>query len=98
MTTFAISQPMKGKTAEQIKAAREEIIKEYEAKGWTFVDTYFGEVPDGVKSEGAWCLGKALMAFSQVDVVVFMPGWSGTRGCLVENDVCTSYHIAKIEL
>ena len=98
MTTFAISQPMKGMTEEQIKAAREKIIKEYEAKGWTFVDTYFGKCPDGVKSEGAWCLGKALMTFAQVDVVVFAPGWSGTRGCMIEHEVCTAYHIAKIEL
>lgn len=98
MTTFAISQPMKGKTEEQINAAREEIIKEYEAKGWSFVDTYFGECPDDVKSEGAWCLGKALMTFSQVDIVVFAPGWTDARGCILENDACTAYHIAKIEL
>ena len=97
MTTFAISQPMNG-PEEQINATREKIIKEYEAKGWSFVDTCFGACPDGVKSEGAWRLGKALTAFSQVDVVVFAPGWSDTRGCLVENDVCTAYHIAKIEL
>lgn len=98
MTTFAISQPMKGKTAEQIRAERNEIIKEYEARGWTFVDTYIENCSADLKTPGAWFFGKAMQEFANVDVVIFAPGWREAPGCLLENDACDCYKIAVIEL
>ena len=85
-----ISQPMAGKTQEQIKNEREALVFELEKKGYEVVDTVFAdEAPEG--NEAVYYLSKSVEAMSKVDGVVFMPGWKKARGCSIEHDIATQY-------
>ena len=91
-----ISQPMNGKTEEQIRKERAELVKELEEQGHEVVDTVFsGEylTKDRPKNcnAGVWNLSKSLEVLSQVDAIVFMKGWEQARGCRIENQVALAY-------
>jgi len=87
-----ISQPMKGKTREQIMQEREPVIKELEAKGYEIVDTVYGEPPaDG--NIALKCLALTLKAIADVDFVYFMQGWENARGCKIEHQCCMDYNV-----
>jgi Asp-tRNA(Asn)/Glu-tRNA(Gln) amidotransferase A subunit family amidase len=87
-----ISQPMKGKTEEQVRAERSETVKELESRGYDVVDTVFpnftnqGNIP-------LKYLAKSIEAIADVDLVVFMPGWENARGCRIEHQCCADYGI-----
>lgn len=85
-----ISQPMRGKTNEQIKAERTELVKKLEAEGHEVVDTVFDLAPKGV-DEAIYFLSKSIEFISQVDGLVFMPGWNAARGCRIEYQVAVEY-------
>lgn len=102
MTRFAVSQPMRGKTTEEIKAARAAVVSKYQAQGWEFVDTLFENVPKDVyetnRHFSLWCLSESLKMMSDVDVVVFLGGWENARGCKIEHDACRAYGVRAIEV
>jgi len=87
-----ISQPMKGKPEEQIRAERADAIKMLEKKGYEVVDTIFpdfenkGNVP-------LKFLAKSLEAIADADLVYFMPGWNDARGCKIEHECCVQYDV-----
>ena len=87
-----ISQPMKGKTNEEIRKEREKLIKELEKQGHIVVDTI---IDDYVKGEGndyaIKCLAKSVEYIATVDAVVFMSGWENSRGCKIEYEVAKRY-------
>lgn len=85
-----ISQPMKGKTNEQIKAERADLVQKLEAEGHEVVDTVFDLAPKGV-DEAIYFLSKSIEFISQVDGLVFMPGWNAARGCRIEYQVALEY-------
>ena len=85
-----ISQPMRGKTNEQIKTERAEIVKQLEAEGHEVLDTVFDITPKGT-NEAIYFLSKSIEFLGQADGIVFMPGWNTTRGCIIEHQVATSY-------
>ena len=84
-----ISQPMHGKSNEQIKMERESLVKELEAQGHEVIDTVFDF---DIDKSGVWYLAKSIEAMEDVDGVVFMPGWNQTRGCIIENQVALAYN------
>lgn len=86
-----ISQPMRGKTNEQIKVERAEIVKQLEAEGHEVLDTVFDIAPKGV-NEAIYFLSKSIEFLGQADAVVFMPGWNSARGCIIEHQVATAYN------
>lgn len=88
-----ISQPMRGKTTEQIKAERAELIAKLEAAGHDVVDTIFTGIYPRKARPAVWNLGKALMELSQCDALVMMPGWIEADGCVVEFTVASRYGI-----
>lgn len=84
-----ISQPMRGKSNEQIKTEREELVKQLEAEGHEVIDTVFDfDIDKG----GIWYLAKSLEVMEEVDGVVFMVGWNQARGCIIENQVAIAYN------
>jgi len=87
-----ISQPMNGKIEEQIRAEREETIKQLEAKGYEVVDTVFSDFTDQGNVPLKY-LAKSLEAIADVDLVFFMPGWEKARGCRIEHRVCVDYGV-----
>lgn len=85
-----ISQPMRGKTNEQIKAERESLVKELKKEGHEVVNTVFDLAPKG-KDEAIYYLSKSIEFISEVDGLVFMPGWQQARGCRIEYQVAMDY-------
>ena len=79
-----ISQPMRGKTNEQIKEERAELVKELESQGHEVIDTIFkGEMPIECDMP-IYLLAKSIEAMSKADAVVFMKDWQEARGCRIE--------------
>lgn len=85
-----ISQPMKGKTNEQIRQERTELVKQLEAEGHEVVDTIIEEAPVD-ENMAIYCLSQSIRFIGQVDGVVFMPGYFNARGCRIEHDVAREY-------
>ena len=61
-----ISQPMRGKTEEQIRNEREELIKELESQGHEVIDTVFDDFPNG-KATPLHYLSKSIEFFENCE-------------------------------
>lgn len=86
-----ISQPMNGKTEEQIRNERASLVKELEEKGYEVIDTIFAEkAPEG--DARLYYLAKSIEAMSKVDAIIFMPGWEKARGCKIEHEIAVKYN------
>ena len=89
---FMISQPMAGKTIEQIRADREGAVRILEARGHTVLDSVFtGPAPESIDNAALWYLSWALEKMSQCDGVLFLPGWESARGCRIEHEAAVAY-------
>jgi Asp-tRNA(Asn)/Glu-tRNA(Gln) amidotransferase A subunit family amidase len=86
-----ISQPMKGKTEEQISAERSETVKQLEGRGYEVVNTIFPNFSN--QGNPLKYLSKSIEAIADADLVVFMPGWENARGCRIEHQCCADYGI-----
>ncbi len=99
-----ISQPMAGKTDEQIVMARNKAISLLEAEGYEVVNTLFTDKwyseeamkERGVENIPLCFLAKSLENMSKCDVAYFCHGWSGARGCRIEHEAAEEYGL-KIE-
>ena len=85
-----ISQPMRGKTNEQIKLERESLVEELQKQGHEVLDTVFDLAPKDCDT-AIYYLSKSIEFLGQADGVVFMPGWQQARGCRIEYQVATEY-------
>jgi len=94
-----ISQPMRDKTDEQIKAERKaavERIREcYPDDDIEILDTFFEGAPHDAKP--LWFLGKSIMFLSNADLAYFIGEWRNYRGCKAENYLAKAYGIKTIE-
>ena len=94
-----LSQPMAGKTEEEIIATRERAIKALEAQGYEVVNTLFTDEwynPDKMKERGVenipLCfLAKSLENMSQCNAAYFCKGWENARGCQIEYAAAKKY-------
>lgn len=98
MKRLFISQPMRGKTDEEILAVREKAIKS--AMGMLgepveVIDSFFQDAP--VDARPLWYLGKSLELLSTADVAYFAKDWEQYRGCKIENTCAIEYGIDVIE-
>ena len=91
MFKIMISQPMQGKSEEQIKNERAEIIKNIIANGDEYIDTIIKEDAPKNSNPGMWYLAKSIEIMSKVDIVYFMKNWEKARGCRIENKICQDY-------
>lgn len=99
MKKLFISQPMRGKTDEEILAVRERAIESAErnlGEKVEVIDSFFQNVPE-VESKPLWCLGKSLMLMADADVVYFAKDWENYRGCCIENTCACEYGFDVIE-
>lgn len=85
-----ISQPMRGKTEEQIRKEREEIIEILEQQGHEVIDTVFDDFPKG-KDTPLHYLAKSIEFLANVDCLVCMQGWEKARGCKIEEQCAREY-------
>ena len=90
-----ISQPMGGKTDEQIKLEREQVTQKLQDKygDIEILDTIF-DLGEGVSP--LVYLAKSIEVLAQADLAYFMKGWDEYRGCVVEYECATRYGI-KVE-
>ena len=97
MKKLFISQPMRGKTDEEIlaeradavQAARDALGEEVEV-----IDSFFGTSD---MSHALEYLGDSLKLLAKADIAYFAPGWRDARGCKIEHACADAYGIHHIE-
>ena len=98
MKKLFISQPMRGKTDEEILAVRKKAIESAEklvGEPVEVIDSFFQAAP--VDAKPLWFLGKSLELLATADVAYFAKGWDEARGCKIENTCAIEYGITVIE-
>lgn len=98
MKKLFISQPMRGKSDEEILAERQKAIEAAEkviGEPVVVIDSFFEKAP--VNAKPLWFLGKSLELLADADVAYFAPGWEDARGCKIENICAIEYGIPVIE-
>ncbi len=104
MKKAMLSQPMAGKTDEEIIATRERAIKALEARGYEIVNTLFTDEwysrenmeKRGVVQIPLCFLAKSLENMSLCHTVYFCKGWEQARGCKIEHDAAVAYGLEII--
>ena len=104
MIKAMLSQPMAGKTDEEIIATREKAIKALEARGYEIVNTLFTDEwynrenmeKRGVVQIPLCFLAKSLENMSLCHAVCFCKGWERARGCRLEHDAAVAYGLTAI--
>jgi hypothetical protein len=98
MIKLFISQPMNGKTDEEILAERDRaMISAAKSLGDTclVLDSFVQGAP--AEARPLWYLGKSLEVLSEADVAVFVRGWDKARGCRIEHLCAEEYGIVILE-
>lgn len=98
MKKLFISQPMRGKTNEEIMAVRERAIESAErniGEKVEVIDSFFKDAP--VDANPLWYLGKSIELLATADVAYFAKDWEKYRGCRIENTCAIEYGIDVIE-
>ena len=104
MMKAMLSQPMAGKTNEEIIATRERAIKSLNKLGYEVVNTLFTDEwyskekteERGVVQIPLCFLAKSLENMSLCHAVYFCKGWEKTRGCRIEHDTAVAYGLKVI--
>lgn len=98
MRKLFISQPMRGKTNEEIISERNKAAEEAKKvvnDDVTIIDSFFQGAPADAKP--LWFLGKSLELLSTADVAYFAKDWDKFRGCKIEHEAAMQYGIKVIE-
>ena len=98
MKRLFISQPMRGKTNEEILATRKAAVESAErniGEKVEVLDSFFQDAP--VDAKPLWYLAKSLELLSTADVAYFAKDWEQYRGCRIENECAIEYGIDVIE-
>lgn len=85
-----ISQPMKGKTNEQIREERAELVKRLKEEGIEVLDTVFEDAPSD-EDIAIYMLSQSIRYIGKADALLFMKGWEKARGCKIEHEVAVEY-------
>lgn len=99
-----LSQPMAGKSEEEIVATRERAIAALEAQGYEIVNTLFTDEwysQESMKERGVvqipLCfLAKSLENMSLCHTAYFCKGWEKARGCRIEHEAAKEYGLTII--
>lgn len=94
-----LSQPMAGKTDDEIIETRKKAISALKAKGYEIVNTLFTDEwynRDAMEKRGViqipLCfLAKSIENMSLCHAAYFCKGWEHARGCRIEHDVAKAY-------
>lgn len=102
MRRLFVSQPMRGKTEDEIIEARDKAIERLSRRlneGFEVAESYFTEdEPKDVKNSGVYWLGKSLELLSKCDLALFIGDWWEYRGCRIEREVGRTYGIEITEI
>ena len=100
-----LSQPMAGRTEQEIIATRDRAIAELERRGYEIVNTLFTDewysqekmTERGVVQIPLCFLAKSLENMSRCHAAFFCLGWQNARGCRIEYDAAVAYGLEVIE-
>ena len=98
MKKLFISQPIRGKSDEEILEERQKAIKSAEEKigePVEVIDSFFEKAP--VDAKPLWFLGKSLELLAGADIAYFAKGWQNARECKIEYICAIEYGIPTIE-
>ena len=90
-----LSQPMNGRTEEEIKKERENVAKSF--PNWEIMESYFDDYNPQTGNIGLKYLAKSLEMLADADVACFLEGWEQARGCKIEHDCAVAYGIKIAE-
>lgn len=104
MKKAMLSQPMAGKTEEEIVATREKAISALKARGFEIVNTLFTDewyskesmTARGVVQIPLCFLAKSLENMSFCHAAYFCKGWEKARGCRIEHEAAKAYGLEII--
>lgn len=104
MKKVMLSQPMAGRTDEEIVTTREKAIKALEKKGYEIVNTLFTDEwygqekmeERGVVQVPLCFLAKSLENMSLCHAAYFCKGWKNARGCRIEHEAAKAYGLEII--
>ena len=99
MMKAMLSQPMAGKTQEEIVSTRERAVAALKDAGYEVVNTLFTDewysreaMEDrGVVQIPLCFLAKSLENMSLCHAAYFCEGWENARGCKIEHDAAAAY-------
>lgn len=103
MKKLFISQPMRGKTDEEILAVRSQVKRDVEkslGEKVAVLNSFFRGVqgdPEAEAMRPLWCLGESIKLMAKADVAYFAEGWEDARGCKIEHECAIEYGITTIE-
>ena len=100
-----LSQPMAGRTEQEIIDVRNRAIAELERRGYEVVNTLFTDewysaekmTERGVVQIPLCFLAKSLENMSLCHAAFFCLGWQNARGCRIEHDAAVAYGLEVIE-
>lgn len=93
-----LSQPMTGRTIEEIREERSNLVNDLENQGHEVIDTVFDFEDKDPYNHGLYYMGHSILAMSEVDAVIFMKGWEKSRGCKIEHELALKYGLFIKEL
>ena len=104
MMKAMLSQPMVGKTEEEIIETRNHAIATLKAKGFDVVNTLFTDEwysneameKRGVVQIPLCFLAKSLENMSLCHAAYFCKGWENARGCKIEHEAAKAYGLTII--
>lgn len=91
-----ISQPMSGRTEEEILKERAMAIHDLKGMYGDKVEFLYSYFPD--PEPALRLLGRALEVMADADMAIFIDGWRNSRGCRIEYLCAGEYGIKTAEL
>lgn len=104
MIKAMLSQPMAGKTQQEIVETRERAIRALQERGYEIINTLFSDEwysKEAMEARGVvqipLCfLAKSLENMSLCHAAYFCKGWEQARGCRIENEAAKAYGLEII--
>lgn len=104
MMKAMLSQPMAGKTEEEIITTRERAIVALKKRGYEIINTLFTDEwysqeamkERGVENIPLCFLAKSLENMSLCHAAYFCRGWENARGCKIEHEAAKAYGLKII--
>ena len=104
MKKAMLSQPMAGKSDEEIVFTRNKAIEALQERGFEIVNTLFADEwyskgnmeARGVVQIPLYSLAKSLENMSLCHAAYFCEGWENARGCKIEHEAAKAYGLEII--
>ena len=92
-----ISQPMNGRSEEEIKKERQNIIEKFNKMHIEVINTLFTEEAPDNCNVAVYYLGKSISAMKDIDALYLCDNWNLARGCRIEEKVAREYGIKILD-